>query len=94
MVLTSTAPPVGVEPFILELIAGIEQELAPAGATVLLLVVADLEAELATYRRWAADRTVEAVVVVNLVHDDVRPARLAELGLPRWWPAGTPARPA
>ena len=82
LVLTGSAPPVGVEPFILELIAGIEQELAPVGGTVLLLVVADLEAELATYRRWAADHTVAAVVVVNLVHDDVRPARLAELGLP------------
>jgi DNA-binding LacI/PurR family transcriptional regulator len=82
LVLTGSAPPVGVEPFILELITGIEQELAPAGRTVLLLVVADLEEELATYRRWVADHTVDAVVVVNLEHDDVRPARLAELGLP------------
>jgi len=45
-------------------------------------VVPDLDAELATYERWAADRRVEAVVVVNLVHHDVRPARLAKLGLP------------
>jgi DNA-binding LacI/PurR family transcriptional regulator len=82
LVLTTSAPPVGVEPFILELIAGIEQVLVPAGGTVLLLVVSDLDAELATYRRWAADRAVEAVVVVNLVHDDVRPVHLAALGLP------------
>jgi DNA-binding LacI/PurR family transcriptional regulator len=71
-----------VEPFIFELIAGIEQVLAPGGDTVLLLVVADLEAELAAYRRWADDHVVDAVVVVNLVQDDVRPARLAGLGLP------------
>lgn len=82
LVLTDSAARVGVEPFFMELIAGMEQALAEHGATVLLLVVPDLEAELATYRRWAADRTVSAVVVVNLVHDDVRPARLAELGLP------------
>ena len=73
LVLTgSAAARVGVEPFIMELIAGIEEELAPHGITVLVVVVPDLGAELDTYRRWADDRTVQAVVVVNLVHDDVR----------------------
>jgi DNA-binding LacI/PurR family transcriptional regulator len=71
-----------VEPFFMELIGGMEQALAPTGAAVLLLVVPDLAAELATYRRWAADGTVAAVVVVNLVHDDRRPAELATVGLP------------
>ena len=82
LVLTASAPRVGVEPFFIELVSGMEEVLAPAGAAVLLLVVPDLDAELATYQRWAADRTVDAVVVVNLVHDDVRPARLAQVGLP------------
>ncbi|MEU4423461.1 substrate-binding domain-containing protein [Actinoplanes sp. NPDC024001] len=82
LVLTGSAARVGVEPFFMELIAGMEEALAPHGATVLLLVVPDLEAELATYRRWAGDHTVRAVVVVNLVHDDTRPAHLASLGLP------------
>jgi DNA-binding LacI/PurR family transcriptional regulator len=82
LVLTSSAPRVGVEPFIMELVAGMEEALAPTGRTVFLLVVPDLAAEMATYRRWADDRTVEAVVVVNLVHDDIRPGRLAELTLP------------
>ncbi len=82
LVLTGSAARVGVEPFFMELIAGMEEALAPAGATVLLLVVPDLDAELATYRRWAGDHTVAAVVVVNLVHDDVRPAHVAGLGLP------------
>ncbi len=82
LVLTGSAARVGVEPFFMELIAGMEEALVPHGATVLLLVVPDLEAELATYRRWAHDHTVEAAVVVNLVHDDIRPARLAALGLP------------
>lgn len=83
LVLTGgAAARVGVEPFIMELIAGMEEALAPHGITVLVLVVPDLAAELAAYRRWAADRTVEAVVVVNVVHDDVRPAELAAAGLP------------
>ncbi|WP_243710355.1 substrate-binding domain-containing protein [Micromonospora sp. KC213] len=82
LVLTENAAQVGVEPFFMELIAGMEQVLAPTGAGVLLLVVADLAAELATYRRWADEDTVEAVVVVNIVHADVRPETLAALGLP------------
>ncbi|BBH69468.1 LacI family transcriptional regulator [Actinoplanes sp. OR16] len=82
LVLTGGAARVGVEPFFSELIAGMEEALAPRGATVLLLVVPDLEAERDTYRRWSADHTVAAVVVVNLTHDDSRPACLHALGLP------------
>src|SRR5690349_6869590 len=78
LVLTASAPRVGVEPFFIELVSGMEE----AGVTVLLLVVRDLEAELDTYARWAAEGTVDAVVVVNLVHDDLRPLRLTRLGLP------------
>jgi len=83
LVLTAAlAPRVGVEPFFIELVSGMEEVLVPAGGSVLLLVVDDMRDELATYERWAADATVDAVVVVNLVHDDVRPDRLAALGLP------------
>jgi len=82
MILTGSAAQVGVEPFFMELVSGMEQALMPAGISVLLLVVPDLAAELATYRRWAAETTVAAVVVVNLVHDDGRPAELAAVGLP------------
>ena len=82
VVLPGAAPRVGVEPFIMELVAGMEEVLTPTGASVLLLVAPDLRSELATYRRWTAEKMVEAVVVVNLVHGDTRPARLAKLGLP------------
>ncbi|GAA1593627.1 LacI family DNA-binding transcriptional regulator [Actinoplanes couchii] len=82
LVLTENAARVGVEPFFLELIAGMEEALTPHGITVLLLVVPSADAERDTYRRWASDRTVRAVVVVNLVHDDPRPAFVASLGLP------------
>ncbi|BEL03391.1 substrate-binding domain-containing protein [Actinoplanes sichuanensis] len=82
LVLTGSTARIGVEPFIMELIAGMEEALSPHGVTVLLLVVPDLDAELDTYRRWAGDHTVQAVVVVNLVHGDTRPGHLAALGLP------------
>lgn len=82
MVLAGAAPRVGVEPFFMELVTGMEEVLQPTGRAALLLVVADLAAEITTYRRWAADATVEAVVVVNLTEGDTRPAVLAELGLP------------
>jgi DNA-binding LacI/PurR family transcriptional regulator len=82
LVLPGNAPRPGVEPFLMELVAGLEEVLGPAGASVLLLVAPDLPTELATYERWAADGTVDAVVVLNLVHDDVRPAHLERLALP------------
>jgi DNA-binding LacI/PurR family transcriptional regulator len=82
LVLSGAAPRVGVEPFFMELVAGMEEVLTPTGASVLLLVTPDMRSELATYRRWTAEKMVEAVVVVNLVHGDPRPARLAKLGLP------------
>jgi DNA-binding LacI/PurR family transcriptional regulator len=82
LVLAGDAPRVGVEPFIMALVAGMEQVLHPTGRGVLLLVAPDLATEVETYRRWVAGQTVEAVVVVNLSVGDVRPAELARLGLP------------
>jgi DNA-binding LacI/PurR family transcriptional regulator len=82
LVLTSGDARVGVEPFFLELTAGLDEVLAARAASVFLLVVPDAAAERDTYRRWAAQRSVAAVVLVNLVHGDDRPALLAELGLP------------
>nr|MDT0658981.1 substrate-binding domain-containing protein [Micromonospora sp. DSM 115978] len=72
----------GTEPFFMEFIAGIEECLAERDQSVLLHVVADHTAEIAAYRRWAARRLVDAVVLVNRTVDDARPAVLAELGLP------------
>jgi DNA-binding LacI/PurR family transcriptional regulator len=82
LVLTADDARVGVEPFFLDLIAGLDEALADRAATTFLLVVPDAAAERDTYRRWSADRSVAAVVLVNLVHDDDRPALLAELRLP------------
>jgi len=82
LVLARTPRLFGIEPFYMELLGGIEGALAEVDRAVMLQVVADSTAELATYRRWAADRTVAAVVVVNLVEGDPRIDLLRSLGLP------------
>lgn len=82
LVIPGPAHRIGVEPYFAELVDGIEEVLHPLGCSVLVLVVPDLTAELATYRRWAEDDTVQLVVVVDLLDDDTRPGALTELGLP------------
>ncbi|MEU3644744.1 substrate-binding domain-containing protein [Lentzea sp. NPDC034063] len=82
LVLARPARLLGVEPFFMEFIAGIEERLAERDLSVLLHVVADHEAEITAYRRWASRDLVDAVVVVNPVVDDPRPAVLAEIALP------------
>ncbi len=82
LVLARTPRLFGIEPFYMELLGGIEGALAEVDRAVMLQVVPDSAAELATYRRWAADQAVAAVVVVNLVQDDPRIGLLGSLGLP------------
>lgn len=70
------------DPFYVELIGGLEEVLSERGRHVLLRAAHDMPAELAEYRRWAASGSVCAVVMVDIVPDDMRPALLEELGLP------------
>lgn len=65
-----------------ELISGLDDALRDRGLRVLMHAVDGMPAELATYRRWVAGVNVRAVVLVDLVPDDPRPALLAELRLP------------
>lgn len=82
LVLARPARLLGVEPFFMEFIAGIEERLAERSLSVLLHVVATHDEEIATHRRWAERDLVEAVIVVNLTVGDRRPDVLAGLGLP------------
>ncbi|MBL1068767.1 LacI family DNA-binding transcriptional regulator [Streptomyces sp. 7-21] len=82
LVLARPARLLGVEPFFMEFIAGIEERLAERGLSVLLHVVATQREEIATHRRWAQRGLVDAVIVPNLRAGDRRPAVLCELGLP------------
>jgi DNA-binding LacI/PurR family transcriptional regulator len=81
-VLARPARLLGIEPFFMEFIAGVEETLAVEGRSLLLHVVADHDAEIRAYRRWAAEGSVAAVVVVNITVQDERLTVLEELGLP------------
>lgn len=72
----------GVEPFFMELISGIEAELSARSYALTLQVVADHEAEAGVYKRWWGERRVDGVLVCDLRVDDSRLAVLHELALP------------
>lgn len=72
----------GIEPFFMELISGVEGELSARSYALTLQVVADPEAEIAVYRRWWGERRVDGVFVCDLRVDDQRIPALKELQLP------------
>ncbi|MEU4896095.1 substrate-binding domain-containing protein [Streptomyces sp. NPDC044780] len=82
LVLARSTRLLGVEPFFMEFITGMEERLVTRDMSVLLHVVPTYEEEIAAYRRWTEGGLVDAVAVVNLIEGDRRPAVLRELGLP------------
>ncbi|MEU8109309.1 LacI family DNA-binding transcriptional regulator [Nonomuraea muscovyensis] len=72
----------GVEPFFMELISGIESELAAGSRALMLQVVADHEAEIAVYRRWWGEGRVDGVILVDLHVADPRVPVVERLGMP------------
>ncbi|MFB9234200.1 LacI family DNA-binding transcriptional regulator [Plantactinospora siamensis] len=82
LALSRPARILGIEPFFMELISGVEAELSSRGYALTLQVVADPEAEVAVYRRWWGERRVDGVFVCDLRADDRRVPMLEELDLP------------
>jgi DNA-binding LacI/PurR family transcriptional regulator len=82
LVLARPAELLGADPFFPAFVAGIETELSARNASLVLQVVPGIAAELAVYRRLAADHRVDGVLVADLRVDDPRPETLAEIGLP------------
>jgi DNA-binding LacI/PurR family transcriptional regulator len=72
----------GVEPFYMEFISGVEETIAEQGIALMLHVVPSIEKELETYREWTSQRRVDGVVLVDLAHDDLRPDAMAAIGIP------------
>ena len=70
------------DPFFPSFIAGVESELSEHGYALLLQVVPEHDTEHQSYRRLAEGARVDGVFVTDLYVDDVRPALLAELGMP------------
>lgn len=81
LVLSRAAGTIGADAFFSAFIAGVESVLAERG-DALVLQVTGTDGEEAVYRRLAADRRVDGVLLTDLRVDDPRPALTAELGLP------------
>ncbi|MEH1166852.1 LacI family DNA-binding transcriptional regulator [Micromonospora sp. CPCC 205539] len=82
LVLARASQVLGEEPFYHEFLEGLERVLTPSGVSVLVSVVTDRPAEVAVYERWAAQRGVDAVILVDLSPGDERVGLVAGLGLP------------
>ncbi|GJF34738.1 LacI family transcriptional regulator [Kitasatospora sp. NE20-6] len=76
------ASTLGVEPFFMELISGLEAELSLRSYALLLHMVADREQEAAVYRRWGRERAVDGVLVCDVLEHDPRLPLLEELRFP------------
>ena len=72
----------GIEPFFMQLVSGIQAELAAQHVTLLFTMAEDQDAEIELYRQWWAQRRVDGVFVVDLQVDDRRIAVLEKLHMP------------
>jgi DNA-binding LacI/PurR family transcriptional regulator len=82
LVVDRPARTLGIEPFYMQLISGIEGELAAHGVALLLQVAEDRAAQIAAYRRLWGERRVDGMFLVDLHVDDERVPLLEELGMP------------
>ena len=82
LVLARTAQTLIEEPYFMGFVGGVESVLGEKSYALALQVVEDLEEEQATYRKWAAERRVDGVIVVDLRVGDPRIPLLRKLGLP------------
>lgn len=97
MVIDRPARTLGLEPFFMQLISGIQAELARDTTPLLLTMAEDQSAEIALYRSWWARRLVDGVFLVDLQVDDARVPVLTSLGMPTvviGAPVGTGGLPA
>ncbi|MFJ2030446.1 LacI family DNA-binding transcriptional regulator [Streptosporangium sp. NPDC087985] len=72
----------GMEPFFMELISGIEGELSARSYALMLQVVADQDQEIEVYRRWWGEGRVDGAILVDLRFADPRVAAIEALGMP------------
>ncbi len=84
LALQRPASTLGVEPFFMELVSGVEQELSIHSYALLLQMVPDdrADSETGIYRQWWHEKRVDGVLLCDLRADDPRVPAVHELGLP------------
>ncbi|MGW0562288.1 LacI family DNA-binding transcriptional regulator [Streptomyces sp. NPDC003016] len=71
----------GLEPFYMEFISGIESVLAERSCSLLLRLVRDLDEEIALYERWWRSKMIGGAILVDFHQDDPRVPALQAIGL-------------
>ncbi|MBA4862850.1 LacI family DNA-binding transcriptional regulator [Streptomyces sp. PSKA54] len=97
LVIDRPARTLGIEPFFMQLISGIQGELIRDATPLVLTMAEDQASEIALYRSWWAQRRVDGIFLVDLQADDARVPVLEELGMPAvviGAPVGTGRLPA
>jgi len=84
LALRRPASTLGVEPFFMELVSGLEAELSLRSYALLLQLVPDddPEAEIEVYRQWWIEGRVDGVLLCDVRADDPRIPAVAEIGVP------------
>ncbi|WP_112135700.1 LacI family DNA-binding transcriptional regulator [Glycomyces dulcitolivorans] len=82
LALKRSARTLGIEPYFMELISGIEATLSAGSYGLTLQVVDTVEEEIEVYRRWWAERRVDGVLLCDVGIADRRLDFVADLGLP------------
>ncbi|MFF5452536.1 LacI family DNA-binding transcriptional regulator [Streptomyces sp. NPDC012950] len=82
LVVRRPARTLGVEPFFMEFISGVESVLAEHAYALMLQMVMDQEQEIEICRRWWGERRVDGVFLMDLQTDDDRVGAVREMGLP------------
>lgn len=82
LVINRPARLLGLEPFLIELMEGIEEVFSPLDRSLLFNIATSHEQEIAIWRRWAAQGSVDALVMLDIYPDDDRLPILTELGIP------------
>jgi DNA-binding LacI/PurR family transcriptional regulator len=97
LIIDRPARTLGVEPFFMQLMSGIQAELSIDHTPLLFTMAEDQDAEIEMYRSWWAQRRVDGVFLVDLQIDDRRIGVLEQLRMPAvviGTPAGAGSLPA
>ncbi|WP_405460103.1 LacI family transcriptional regulator [Streptomyces sp. NBC_00101] len=82
LVIARPARQLGLEPYYMEFISGVESVLEGQGCSLLLHLVRDTDQEIAVHRQWWRSRRIAGSILVDIQRNDPRITELAAIGLP------------
>ncbi|MFF8807509.1 LacI family DNA-binding transcriptional regulator [Streptomyces omiyaensis] len=82
LVVRRPARTLGVEPFFMEFISGVESVLAERSYALMLQMVTDEVQEIEVCRRWWGERRVDGVFLMDLRSEDARVGAVRDIDLP------------